>query len=136
MSDTVDYHAQNLAQSREAVALIGKPQTCPTCLGNKRLGSFWCGILARSYDCPTCNGTGKVTTPCPVEDYNGGWNCCPICFAGQNKSETEPCPHCLEVLANENVGKNALALATQAAKAMGDYRKVQRAIYARKEDKP
>jgi hypothetical protein len=124
-------NANHLDFSRAAVALIGKPQTCPTCNGNKRLGSFWCGILAHSYyDCPTCNGTGKVTTPCPVEDYNGGWDCCPICFDGMNNG-IEPCPNCQEVLANEDVGKNVLALATQAAKAMGDYRKVQRAIYGR-----
>jgi len=120
-------NANHLDFSREAVAKIGKPQTCPTCRGNGRVvkSSLLEVILA---DCQTCNGTGKIITPCPVEDYNVGY-CCPICFELHNQSENEPCLYCQEVLANEYVGKNVLALATQAAKAMGDYHKVQRALY-------
>ena len=71
--------------------------TCPYCGGHRHLGIYWTSAHASpycTYECEHCDDDGMVTRPVwDLDDPNGGWDCCPVCFAGQNLGN-EPCDVC------------------------------------------
>ena len=83
------YAARAWAESATAVNKVRYriEQKCPYCHGRKFLP-------LGPERCPHCDEKGQVIAPVWwLDDPHGGWDCCPICFEGQNPTN-EPCDIC------------------------------------------